>query len=410
MARYFFCACLIILFYSHCCVAQIRVDTSLSAEFLVNEVLLGEGVIAENIQFTGAKHSMGLFADSSQMLSIKKGILLTTGSALVSKGPNKFTDMQFVNRTKGYQKLEALANGRTFDAAVLEFDFVTYAENLSFRFIFASEEYTEYVGSKFNDVFAFFINGPGLNNVNLAVLPKSDIPVTVNTINYKKNKKYYVDNPTANINDHLVYDVQKKRAVKNKNYNKPEALPKYNIQYDGFTTILEAACKVIPGETYHIEIAIADVNDYSLDSGVFLEANTFSSTGEITSKLPPVVNDANVETVPEIITLEDAQFAFNKYDLQDSSFPILNQLAEYLKKYTTLKIEIDGHTDNVGTHEYNYMLSINRAKAVLEYLLAQGIHAERINFQGFGQAQPKENNQTEEGRTKNRRVEIKIIR
>lgn len=392
--------------------AQIAIDTTHSAEFLVQEVLLGKGVVAENIKFTGATHALGLFTDTSRILSVNKGILLTSGSALLCKGPNTFTDMQFVNRTKGYPKLESLAHGRTFDAAVLEFDFITSSENLSFRFIFASEEYTEYVGSKYNDVFAFYINGPGMNNVNLAVLPRSDIPVTVNTINYKKNRKYYVDNPTASIHEPIVYDVQKKKVVRNKNYNKPKALPKYNIQYDGFTRVLEAACKVQPGAVYHIEIAIADVNDYSLDSGVFLEANTFSSTGEVISKIPPATDDADAapDPFPDLIILEDALFAFNKYDLMASSFDILNQLAAYMKRHTEIKVEIAGHTDYIGKPADNYRLSLNRAKSVLAYLVSQGIAAERINYQAYGESQPRESNQTDEGRSKNRRVEIRINR
>jgi hypothetical protein len=153
--------------------AQMQIDTSHAIEYLVKEVLLGEGVVAGNIRYTGAKRAIGAFTDSTRILTIADGLLLTSGSAMLSKGPNKFTDMQFANQTSGYAKLEALTSGPTHDAAILEFDFVTSAENLTFDFIFASEEYTEYVGSKYNDVFGFFISGPGLDNINLAVLPRS---------------------------------------------------------------------------------------------------------------------------------------------------------------------------------------------------------------------------------------------
>jgi outer membrane protein OmpA-like peptidoglycan-associated protein len=400
-----------------------QIDTTHTVEYLVKEILLGEGVVVGNIQFTGAKHAIGSFSDSTKILSIKDGILLTSGSALVSKGPNKFTDMQYINKTPGYQKLEAIAKGRTHDAAILEFDFITSSENLSFDFIFASEEYTEYVGSKFNDVFAFFINGPGQDNVNLAVLPNSGVPVTINSINYKKNKKYYVDNPTETINDVLVYDVRKKAAVKNKNYQKVKALPKYNLQYDGFTTLLQAACKVIPGEIYHIEIAIADVSDFILDSGVYLAGHSFKSTGDkiipidnpFKSTPPPVdLSVAAPAPIPEIPAEKNmpvsreasVEFIFDTYYLTDSAKIVIQQYYTFIRQHPQATINVTGHTDNFGTDSYNEILSRNRAQSVSQYLKELGIPENTIRLDYKGEKAPVDTNETDSGRARNRRVEI----
>ncbi|MDO1447272.1 OmpA family protein [Rhodocytophaga aerolata] len=420
---------LLVVFISLLCatagICQMQIDTSHTIEHLVNEVLLGEGVVAGNIRYTGARHAIGTFTDSTRMLSINNGILLTSGSALVSTGPNKFTDMQFVNKTPGYAKLEGIANGRTHDAAILAFDFITSAENLSFDFIFASEEYTEYVGSKFNDVFAFFINGPGLADVNLAVLPKTQVPVTINSINYKKNKKYYVDNPTETYHEAIVYDVRKKATVKNKNYGKAKALPQYNIQYDGFTTLLQAACKVVPGELYRIEIAIADVSDYSLDSGVYLAGHSFKSTGD---KIIPITNPfqpmplptdtlvAEVPPMPEIpvatvvstLPATSVEFLFDTYSLTDSATSVLEQYYHILKKYPQAMLEITGHTDSMGTDVYNDMLSQNRALSVARYLKQLGIPEKNIHVSYSGEKRPVASNETTEGRARNRRVELII--
>jgi outer membrane protein OmpA-like peptidoglycan-associated protein len=411
---------LLCTFYASVSTAQIHIDTAYAAEYLVKEILLGEGVIAGNIRYTGARRAIGFFSDSTRILSIQEGILLTSGSAMLSKGPNTYTDMQLANKTAGYPKLEAIANGRTHDAAILEFDFVTSAENLSFDFIFASEEYTEYVGSKYNDVFGFFIYGPGLDNVNLAVLPGSSVPVTINSINHKKNRKYYIDNPTETINDPIIYDVRRKTAVRNKNYGKVKALPPYNIQYDGFTTLLQAACKVVPGEIYHIEIAIADVSDFILDSGVYLAGHSFRSTGSVIipvedpfRKAPPadtmVVELPAVPEVPSYIPVVHearVEFIFDTYFLTDSATSVLSQYYRFIKEQPQAMIEVTGHTDDWGTDTYNEVLSRNRAESVARYLIQLGVPARQIHIDFKGEKAPVEANETAQGRTRNRRVEL----
>ena len=289
------------------------------------------------------------------------------------------------------------------------------------------------MGSKYNDVFAFFIEGPGLPNVNLATLPRSRTPVTINSINHKHNRKYYVDNPTHTYNDPILYDVRRKRTVQNKDFGKESGLPKYNIQYDGFTTVLEATCKVTPGEVYHIQMAIADVGDYSLDSGIFLEAYSFRSPGGTyvslaksfetdTPPMPevPVVEHGNTSTAPDPAdslpvpsmepvqkTLYKIEFAFDSYNLTDSSSRVLEEVCRVLQKYSRVVVEVVGHTDCIGSQEYNDQLSERRAGAVTQYLARKGIAA-KVEAGYRGERLPLESNVTPAGRARNRRTEIMI--
>jgi len=108
------------------------------------------------------------------------------------------------------------------------------------------------------------------------------------------------------------------------------------------------------------------------------------------------------------ITVNNIFFDFDKYELKGASNNELNRISEILKENRNYIIEIAGHTDSVGTNEYNLILSKNRADAVKNYLINKGIESERIHSKGFGNAFPVETNQTEEGRAKNRRVEIKF--
>ncbi len=419
--------------------SQIRIDTSLSATQLVKEVLLGEGIIVGNVTFTGPKYAVSRFRDSTKILSIHEGILLTSGNAFMAKGPNKQAGMGWVSQSKGFTKLDSLTNGRTHDAAILAFDFVTAAEALTFNFIFASEEYPEYVDSKYNDVFGFFIDGPGLPGVNLATLPRSKVPVSINSINHKTNKKYFVSNPTHTYNDPVIYDVRLKKTIKNKNFGKEGGLPKYNIQYDGFTTVLEAVCRVIPGEVYHIQLAIADAGDYSLDSGVFLEAHSFRSTGGSyvsignpfpTPGLPndilnpavgPDLPSSGNKTEPPVVKesppsekivapVHTVEFPFDAYHLTDSAQSQLLQLVHWLETHPQARVEltVTGHTDSMGTYQYNEQLSRNRARSVADFLASRGIKAP-VTCTYRGEKEPLAPNDSDAGRARNRRTAIKVI-
>lgn len=110
------------------------------------------------------------------------------------------------------------------------------------------------------------------------------------------------------------------------------------------------------------------------------------------------------------IELKNIFFDFDKSDLKPSSLPELNRLLDFLNKNSNVKIEISGHTDNVGNENYNQSLSQKRAEAVQQYLINNGVDENRLKAVGFGSSAPTTTNQTEEGRQKNRRVEIKVLK
>ncbi len=252
---------------------QLVTSTAQAPGGLVQNVLLGSGVTVSNISYNGTPTSIGSFNGTNTNLGIDEGIVITTGTVLNQgnegpHGPNDVPDGGQDNPSPGFAPLSALIGGtQTFDAAVLEFDFVPYSDSVKFNYVFGSEEYAEYVGSEFNDVFAFFIIGPNYPvPTNIALLPNNQ-PVAINNVHNSvtnsfgtfgpANSQFYVDNGTGN------------SAPQNSN-------PSY-IQYDGFTKLLTAKAKVECGQTYHLIICIADAGDGLYDSGIFLEANSLSS-------------------------------------------------------------------------------------------------------------------------------------
>lgn len=106
---------------------------------------------------------------------------------------------------------------------------------------------------------------------------------------------------------------------------------------------------------------------------------------------------------------EKIYFAYNKWDILPKSFGLLNQVAQVLKDYPTMKISIEGHTDSDGPDAYNQMLSEKRAGSVKDYLIKQGIEEERLQSVGFGESKPIASNRTPRGKEANRRVEFRIV-
>lgn len=244
---------------------------------LVNNVLIGGGVTASNIQYTGSANAIGHFDGINCNVGLDSGIILTTGTILDvpagqgPQGPNDLTGAGVDNNEPGEPLLAAAAGNPSFNAAKLEFDFVPQSDTIKFNYVFASEEYLEFVGGTVNDAFGFFISGPNpaggnYTNQNIALIPGTTTTIDINNVNATSNSAYYVDNGDGN--------------------TAPQNGSNQYIQYDGRTTVLEARAVVTCGETYHIVIAISDIGDGILDSGVFLEAASFSSPGiEISSDL-----------------------------------------------------------------------------------------------------------------------------
>ncbi len=112
---------------------------------------------------------------------------------------------------------------------------------------------------------------------------------------------------------------------------------------------------------------------------------------------------------PKTFVLDNVEFDFGKSFLRPSSYSTLDDLVDYLKRKTNERIEIGGHTDNVGSDAKNLVLSMERAKSIVEYLISKGISNDRLVAKGYGAEEPIEENTTDEGRQKNRRTEVKIL-
>ncbi len=186
----------------------------------------------------------------------------------------------------------------------MEFDFTPSGDTVKFNFVFASEEYTTYINTVFNDAFGFFVSGPGFTGPfsspagfpngaeNLAVVPGTNTPITISTIYNAPgqippalNDAYYLDGPVGH-------------------------------DFNGFTIPITIVFPVQCGETYHFKFAVADCQDDFLDTGVFLEAESFSSN-DIDISLSTGVTSLNSDsTIVEGCT--EAIFNFIRADTTDT--------------------------------------------------------------------------------------------
>jgi outer membrane protein OmpA-like peptidoglycan-associated protein len=103
-------------------------------------------------------------------------------------------------------------------------------------------------------------------------------------------------------------------------------------------------------------------------------------------------------------------FDFDSAEIKSVAYPMLDEASYILKKNPELNVEIDGHTDSTGPADYNMKLSERRANAVMEYFVSKGVAAEQLTIKGFGLTKPAAGNDTEEGRAKNRRVELTPVK
>ncbi len=133
-----------IIFFPFTLNAQLNVDISYTAFDLVQNILIGQGVTVTNVQFTGDNAQKSYFYGTTN-IGFTDGILLTTGGATVAIGPNTTGSANVAVNTAGDADLENIINYATNDASVLEFDFIPQADTISFNYVFASEEYPEFV-------------------------------------------------------------------------------------------------------------------------------------------------------------------------------------------------------------------------------------------------------------------------
>ncbi|MCF8296308.1 MAG: choice-of-anchor L domain-containing protein [Saprospiraceae bacterium] len=288
---------LLFCLYSNNSYSQLIVNNTMTPAQLVQNILVGQGITVSNVTYSGALSAIGSFSTGATPTNIgfPSGVILASGNVTTAIGPNTLTSAGNNLNQPGDSLLSVASGYNTYDAAILEFDFVPVSDTIKFRYVFASEEYPEYSGSTVNDVFGFFVSGlnplgGNYNKKNIAIIPgTANTPVSINTLNNGlsntgpcNNCAYYIDNTSG-----------------------------LTIQYDAFTTVLTAWIRVMPCFTYHIKIAISDAGDGIYDSGVFLEANSFMSSSVVVSSsysMPNVNSSMAIEGCNDaILTLKIPQ-------------------------------------------------------------------------------------------------------
>jgi hypothetical protein len=229
-----------------------------NASVLVNNLLApNSGLTILSSSYVGSATASGTFTAGGN-IGIGDGVLLTTGSAAGAAGTNNSASFSVNNNLAGDSQLTTLAGAQTFDASTLNFSFTTNTGSISFVYTFGSEEYPEFVNAGFNDVFAFYVNG----SANLAVVPGTSTPVSIDTINATTNSSFYRSNASATI----------------------------STQYDGLTTVLTATISGLSTTaTNTLKISIADGGDGIYDSGIFLRAASLSSSAVPVPEPSPLI-------------------------------------------------------------------------------------------------------------------------
>ncbi len=256
-----------------CSTAQIVVNANGNGNALA-QYLAGNGVTISNVVINCPTGASGIFSNGqNSSLGMAGGIVLTSGSVDSIPGPN---DLSYAGATLGAPgdaDLDNLTSSTTYDACSLEFDMQVLSDSIEFNYIFGSDEYPEFVCSNFNDVFGFFISGPGIVGAqNIALIPGTATAVSINSVNPGVAGASSGGGTCTSLAYSAYYTDNGDGATAPQNAN-----PFY-IQYDGFTTVLTAKKKGLqPCQTYHLKLAIADAFDGAYDSGVFLQANSLTS-------------------------------------------------------------------------------------------------------------------------------------
>lgn len=438
----------IVLFAGWSSKAQIRVS-QVDATKWVKESLAGKGVVIGNVKFHGSVSSIGSFT-SSKVLEIQKGIVLSTGLASKVSGLNNKPNQTYsFGDAENDADLKKFIKPNLYDISLIEFDFVPLENSFQFNYQFGSEEYPEYVGSTYNDVFGFFVSADSITK-NIANIPGQDIPVSINAVNHQTNAGLFLNNNVFS-NDAArraapVLIERKRRGLLSRIFSSASAneddgsMPAdatlvknansqlyRNLQFDGITKKLVAQTYVLPYKKYHLKIIIADVADNIYDSGVFIENNSLTAKRDTSQanfvNYPDISKIANPDLIlagkkledilPDTVYLHDANIYFD-FDKTDISYSELRKLKGIAAIYDRVKnkytMRVAGHTDSIGNLEYNMELSRKRNQAVMDALQHIRVIDVPIEITEDAFLKPAASNETEEGRERNRRVEIYFVR
>lgn len=265
-----------LLLFANSLQAQLTVDNTPTLDEITDKIV-GPGFRVVNSTMNCPGGAYGFFDGTTSNIGIDEGLILTSGRIEEAIGPNDAGSSGVNNGAPGDNQLDVLSGSTTFDGCVLEMDLIPSCDTLRISYVFGSEEYPEFVGREFNDVFAFFVSGPGIvGSQNVALIPGTTTPVAVNSVNSGTNNAYYVNNTGG-----------------------------ATIQYDGFTTVLEGKIAVQQCEVYHLKLAIADVVDGIYESGVFIKGNSVKCATE-------VISADGAEVVDAIEGCDDSKFVLRR--------------------------------------------------------------------------------------------------
>lgn len=297
--------CLIILSFLFAMSAQsqnITVDSqTYSPQELIENILIDSNCISNVTvtntvggDFNGTDQSYGFFDATGTPFPFQSGIVLSTGRLTNVQGPNtSLSDDDAPNWTGDLDLEIALQESNTLNATIIEFDFTSIANQISFRYIFASEEYQEGDPNtcQYSDLFGFLIRPVSQTDyTNIALVPGTQTPVKVTTVHPE------IPNGCAAQNEAYFESFNDATAP---------------INFNGQTTILTATANTIPNETYHVKLVIADEQNYRFDSAVFLEAGSFKLTTDLGSDRLIATNTSACGNEP--ITLDAFQLGLNSY-------------------------------------------------------------------------------------------------
>lgn len=277
---------------------QVQVNDSINLEVLVNDVLLGGELTATNITYNGNPIEDAASIHYGTFEIVNSAFPISEGAVLATNGIQHLLDLPIL-QTENFQgdpDLLAITDGMAVNnCAIIEFDLVAPSDTFLIDYIFASEEYPAYTCSQFNDVFGLFVSGPGLEGpflndaVNIAVIPGTDIPIGVNTVNSgsgsQGNNEFCLEvNP--NFQADSIYFMENNPALNN------------SISTPGHTHMFTAFAPMVTGETYHIKLAIANAIDNIFQSAVFMRKGSVSNTSGL-NPLTVSLNPSNFDVDPE---------------------------------------------------------------------------------------------------------------
>lgn len=283
--------------------AQAQITDNVSLEMLVNEVLLGGNLNATNITFNGVaaesveSNQFGSFEIVNSAFPFAQGAILATASVThFTGGPplqteNLQDDPDLITLTGAGQW-----GNEFFNCAILEFDIVAVSDALLIDYAFASNEYLAYTCSSYNDVFGLFVSGPGIsgpflnNATNIAVIPGTTIPISVNSVNSGQASIIFDDYDCVDINPNYqadsIYFINNYPPLVN------------SITAQGHTHLLTATTTLIPESVYHVKFAVANARNPGNQSAVFIRKGSVSSESGL-NLLEISADPNNIEIAPE---------------------------------------------------------------------------------------------------------------